>query len=200
MNKKPYVETSTNPKNQLLSSQQKLIEIFLANAGKEFVGKNFILSWQGKDKIKYFSCNQIGFSLNISDTDLLLLAQQGYLQVYVNPPSVIFTEKALEKTSLETDILLLSDNDSIEPQMQILKVDIIQVYAWLVASLVASAISLSLLLIVIQQLLNKNLTIGILSSVSTIASGFVATIFFKNYDKANERLKYLRSKSSAKRK
>lgn len=188
-----------NPKKQLLPSQQKLIEIFLTNAGKEYIGKTFVLSRQGKDKIKYFSCNKIGFSLDISDSELLSLAQQGYLQIYTDHPSVIFTEKSLEKTSPETEVLSLPDNTSMEPHLQILKVDIIQVYAWLIASLVASAVSLFLLLIVIQQVLNRNLAIGIVSGLFTIASGFVTTIFFKNYDKANGRLKHLRSRSSTER-
>lgn len=187
------------PRNQLLLSQQKLVDTFLACAGKEYIGKTFLLNERGKDKIKHFSCDRVGFSLDISDSELFSLARHGYLQIHTDPPAVIFTEKTLERIITKADLSSPSETMLGETDLQILKVDMFQLYAWFVLSLLASVVSLYLLIMAIQQVLNSNLTIGILSGLSTVASGFVTTLFYKNYDKANERLKYLRSKSSIKK-
>src|SRR5574342_1086866 len=73
-----------NPKQQLSHAQRKLIDSFIANAGLEYVGKRFSLSRRGKNKTRYFSCERVEFAQEISDSELLSLAQQGYLQVYAD--------------------------------------------------------------------------------------------------------------------
>jgi len=109
-----------NTLNQsLLSSQKKLLEMFLANAGSEYIGEKFTFSQQ--NKIKYFSCKTARFCLDISNPELLSLAQQGYLQLFTNPPSIIFTEKTLEKTGPGTDIAQPSNRESANPQSEVLK-------------------------------------------------------------------------------
>jgi hypothetical protein len=190
----------SDPKYQLSISQQRLIDTYLANAGTEYIGRKFTLTRRAKNNITCFTSGKVEFGLEISDIDLLTLAQLGYAQTYVNPPAISFTAKILVKPDTEKDSTsTTADNRPAEPHMQVLKVDIIQIYAWLIASLIAAGLSLILLVIAIRQVLNQNIPVGILSGLSTIASGFVTTIFFKNLDKANERLKRLRSESSMSR-
>lgn len=187
------------PTSQFLSSQERLVETFLASAGKEYIGKTFILGWQGKDKTKHFSCNNIGFSLNISDSELFSLAQHGYLQIHTDPPAIIFTEKTLEKTTSETNLIPPSEGKISESDSRILKAYIFEFYAWLALSLVASVVSLYLLTTAIQQVLDNNVTPGIVSALFTAVSGFVTTMFFKRSDKANKQLKSFRTKLSTKK-
>jgi hypothetical protein len=186
-------------KYSLSLSQQKLIETFRVSAGADYIGKMFTLGRQGENLQRFSYITQtdkikVEFTVHISDSDIFGLAQQGYLLVYTNPPSINFTEKMLEKQSSDANTPR-PPNYSIptDPHSQVLTVDIIQIKAWLIASLIAAAISMLLLVLAIQQLLNQNIPIGIVSGLSTIATGFTTSIFFKNYDKANERVKRLRS-------
>jgi xanthine/uracil/vitamin C permease (AzgA family) len=83
--------------------------------------------------------------------------------------------------------------DRTSPSSQLLKVDIIQVYAWLVACLIAGLLSLFLVFLTVQQILAQNINTTVGAGITTLISSILSAIFFRNYDKANEQLKYLRS-------
>ncbi len=162
------------------------------------MGERFTFNQQGKTK--HFSCKRVGFTLDISDLELLELAQQRFLRVYANPPAIVFTEKTLGKPGSEAEATIRPERQTPGPQDKLFQADLFQLYAWLVVCVIAVAASLSLIIVATLQVLNNNVTIGILSGLATIIPAYVTKICFRNYEKANERLRYLRSKSSTERK
>jgi hypothetical protein len=183
----------------LLDSQKRLLESFRANAGKNYVGERFGFSQQAKSKSKYFSCKGVGFAVDISDSDLLSLAQQGYISVFADHPSIVFTHKAHEELRTEAEATRRPESALPSPQDKLFKADLLQIYAWSLVCLLAASAALVLLVVTALQVLNGNVTIGILSGMATIIPVFLTRVFFRQYEKANERLRHLRSRSSTER-
>jgi hypothetical protein len=181
----------TNHDPQLSSVQHWLLSTFLAQAGEEAIGKHFHITRHGnKVNVKL---GQVDIAL--ADNELVALARLGYLQVFTDQPqSVVFTESVLKLREVTPEVKAPPAESTVSPASQVLRVDIVQVYAWLAACLVAALFSLVLLWLTVREIFDQNLTTSMASGVMTLLSSLLSAVFFKNYDAANERLKYLRSK------
>ena len=83
--------------NHLRDSQHRFLGKFLLQAGQVAVEKRFKIVRRNNKRFARWDKFQIG--IDISDIELMMLAQCGYLEVYADPPSVIFTKKVLENAS-----------------------------------------------------------------------------------------------------
>jgi hypothetical protein len=181
-----------NNKNSLLTeNHQRLFRTFLAQAGESALDKKFELIRHGNRK--YARLNETEISMNLSDQEITALARLGYLQIYTNPPAIVFTPKILTELKKLDNQIKPASSPNLKPSSQILKMDIIQVYAWLITSLIAAIFSLYLLWTTIQFALNNNVSESVFTGVITAVSGLLSAVFFRNYDKANGYLKHLRS-------
>jgi hypothetical protein len=185
------------PANHLIlsNSQQDLIREFLSKAGSEYVDELFALTRRG-NKRRYFSCGSIEIATSLSDEDLFDLAQQGLIEIRADPLSIKFLGKVQEQTIENTPVMSKKGPNN-EPNHRVVQMDIIQVYAWLGVSIIAALFSLVLFGTAVQQVVNQNLPAGLLAGISTPFAGFLTVVFFRNYDKANERLRSLRSEPTS---
>lgn len=182
-----------NEASQLTETQMQFLRTFLTQAGENAIGKTFDLIRH--ENRKYARWRQIDIAVNMSDEDLCALARLGYLRLYLDPPAIVFTEKVAKGPSNEVeDRREISDIEETPARHKVLQMDIIQVYAWLIASLIAAMFSLYLLWLTIQQVLAQNISISIASGSTTVISSLLTALFFRNYDKANQHLKHMRSK------
>jgi len=177
---------------QLTETQKRFLRTFLAQAGEHAIDKKFDLIRHGSRK--YARWGQVDIAVNMSDEDLVALGRLGYLRVYTDPPAIAFTEKVLEEPTNKSEEGQEVSNKGQMLSLQVLRMDIIQVYAWLFASLLAAVFSLFLLWLTVQQALTQNISASIASAIMTAISSLLSGVFFRNYDKANEHLKYMRSK------
>lgn len=172
------MENNLKTHSSLTEAQERFLKSFLAHAQKNDVGKQFDLTRQGNKR--YIKPGKVQIAV-LPDKDLLELYRLGYILRYASPPSIVFTPKVIElKTKVE----------ELPPQeLQVFRVNIIQVYAWLIASLLAALFSLFLLWLTFQQILAKSISTTVASAILTMITSLLSGVFFKNYDKANERLK-----------
>ncbi len=78
-----------------LSGPQKLfLASFLSQAGDQAVGEK--ISFVRYRGLRYLRWKKMKIAVSISDEDLLELARLGYLQIYTDPRSIIFTKLILE--------------------------------------------------------------------------------------------------------
>ena len=181
----------------LTDPQRKFLNTFLLQAGAEAIGQRFDLVRHGHRK--YIRRGEVEVALNMADKELMGLARAGYLQVSASPAAVILTQKILdalppqaEMTERKPDVYQTEEAGS--PNLRVLQVDIVQVYAWLIVSIIAALFCLFLLWWTVQNALEQNISESVLSGIMTAITGLVSAVFFRNYDKANEHLKYLRSR------
>jgi hypothetical protein len=167
--------------NQVSEAQLRLLQMFRLQAGEQFVGKEFDLV--DHESKKYARLAKIEIPLMLSDSELLTMGRLGYLVIKSGPPpTIVFTAKSLS---------VLSSKKSQSPSLGVEQLIIRQVYAWLSISLLAALFALVLLGLVVQRILDGSITDVVATSVLTAISGFLSTVFFKNYHKANEDLKSL---------
>ncbi|MBM4432845.1 MAG: hypothetical protein FJ025_02450 [Chloroflexi bacterium] len=177
----------------LSETQQAFLNTVLAHAGEQAFGKKFDLVQHGTKR--YLRREQATIPVDLSDEDLMLLARLGYVQIYADPPAIVFARRLPEKPAGIEKERKVSSGERVPLSHQIFRVDTIQVYAWLSVSLLAAVVSLILLWLTVQQALAQNISSTVLSAIMTAISSLLSAVFFRNYDKANDRLKYMRSKS-----
>jgi hypothetical protein len=66
--------------------------------------------------------------------------------------------------------------------------DMIQVYAWLIASLIAALFFLFLLWLTVQQALQQHFSASVAAAIVDLISGSLTVVFFNNWNKANQHL------------
>lgn len=92
-------EKLSSPSLGALSEPQKLfLASFLSQAGDQAVGEKF--SFVRYRDLRYLRWKKMKIAVSISDEDLLELARFGYLQIYTNPRSIIFTKLILEAANV----------------------------------------------------------------------------------------------------
>jgi hypothetical protein len=169
----------------LTKAQKSFLRSVRAHKRELIVNRKFLVAHFGN--IRYAKLDNIQILVKLNDKDLLGLARLGYLKRYANPPALVFTDRVFEGQK--------AIRDPKAPSAQIFRANLIQVYAWLGASLLAALFALFLLWLTFQQVLDKNISTGVASALSTMISSLLSGVFFKNYDKANDRLKGTRAKS-----
>jgi hypothetical protein len=160
-------------------TQERFLNSFLSHARKNDFDKKIDLIHQGTKR--YLKLGKTRILVNLSDKDLRELHRLGYIVIYSSPPSILFLHKI---TELKPKALEVSSS-----QRQVFRVNLIQVYAWLIASLLAALFALFLLWLTFQQILAKSISTTVASAILTMVTSLLSGVFFKNYDKANDRLK-----------
>jgi hypothetical protein len=178
---------------QLTDNQRRWLSTFLAQFGEAAVGQKFKVVQHGNRR--YARLGNEDIAINLTDDELVSLSRAGYVQVYASPAAIIFMPRVLEIAPSQVEAPAVEPvQGGLEPgRARVLALDIFQVYAWLGACLVVGLFSVYLLWLTIQQVLAQNLSASIASGLFTLISTFLTNVFFRNYDKANEHLKYLRS-------
>jgi hypothetical protein len=180
--------------NKLTEPQNMFLQLFLTRFGENNIGEKLEIVRHGKRKYARIGREEI--PLSISDDEIIQLAQYGYLEIYSTEPiHIAFTKLTFEKTADKVE----KGNFAVDrksPLSNVLTMDIIQVYAWLGACLIAGLLSLFLLFLTVQQIFAQNISVSIGSGITTLISSLLSVVFLKNYDKANDRLKHLRSLSA----
>jgi hypothetical protein len=179
-----------NQDAHLSQSQQRFLNVLLAEAGKEAVGKKFDLVNAGGQR--YLQREQNVVPVMLSDTDLLHLSRSGYLNIYATttPVSIVFTELVLVNFT-EKGVPEESHNERVSDA--IVRMDMVQVYAWLIASLIAALFFLFLLWLTVQQALQQHFSASVAAAIVDLISGSLTVVFFNNWNKANQHLSHLRS-------
>lgn len=89
------INSLLGPSTNGLSGLQKLfLTTFLLHAGEQAIGEKF--TFTGYKGVRHLQWNRIKIDVSLSDEDLLDLARLGYLQIYTNPRSIVFTKLTLE--------------------------------------------------------------------------------------------------------
>jgi len=183
---------ATTTESPLTDAQALFIDTFHKCTKRDpyFTGKKFALKRLRSKKFALFG--KVRIPINLADKDLFELAGWGYIQLFSSPPGIIFTPKALEHNKEEIVKKKSKEKEAPPPEMQVFRINVIQVYAWLVASLFAASFSLFLLWLTFQQIVNGSISATVATAISTLVTSLLSGVFFKNYDKANERLKNTR--------
>lgn len=178
----------------LTPAQRQFLDTSYLHLRKDpaLIGKKFSLKRLKNKK----GCAQFGMTripIGLTDGDLFALARFGYLKVFADSKEIVFTRKLLELSGEPKKLpAAKKKSEPPSPEMQVFRINVIQVYAWLVTSLIAAIFSLFLLWLTIQQIIAGNLSTTVASAVSTLITSLLSGVFFKNYDKANDRLKNTR--------
>jgi hypothetical protein len=183
--------------SQLTSAQRTFIATVSARIiDEEATDKKFDLIWENDRKCARLE--NIEIPINLTDSELLNLASLGYTEMYLSstPKSIVFKKSILQQ---KTDMEDPDDNKKQALTTRVLDVDIIQVYVWLGACLVFAIIALILLVVTIDGLIAHRISTTVASGIITIVTTIASAIFFRNYDKSNDRLKNFRSDRSPKR-
>jgi hypothetical protein len=167
--------------SSLTKEQERFLKAVLTHVQKKDLGKRFDLLHQGNKR--YIKIGKVQINVNLSDHDLVDLSRLGYILRYASPPAIEFSLRIWEQDS-KPKVEELSS-----PELQVFRINILQVYAWLVASLLAALFSLFLLWLTFQQILDKSISTTVASAILTMITSLLTGVFFKNYDKANDRLK-----------
>jgi hypothetical protein len=173
--------------NQLSSAQKTFIALVSTWIDPQAIGRKLNLIWEKDRKCARLGDNEL--AINLTDNELLDLASLGYLELYLSssPQAIIFKEPIFRRET--------GQKQSGEPHVsskKIVEMDIRQVYVWLGASVVFAMIAIILLVITINALLANKITSTVASGIITLVTTIAAAVFFRNYDKANERLKRFR--------
>jgi hypothetical protein len=168
----------------LSKAQKTFLKSIRMYKREQIVDQKFLLSYIGN--VRYAKSDRSRILLRLTDKDLLGLSKMGYLIRYADPPAIVFTSKIFEGQKVI--------QDPTAPSAQIFRANLIQVYVWLGASLLAAAFALFLLWLTFQYVVGKNLSTSVASALLTMISSLLTGVFFKNYDKANDRLKATRVK------
>jgi len=181
-----------NNVNQLTSAQKTCIVMVSAWIDEDMIGKKIDLVWE-KDR----KCARLGkkeISINLRDSELLQLASLGYVELYLSsaPKSIVF-----KKTILPVKTNEKGPNDPQAPLPdKVMDVDINQLYVWLIACVVFAIVAVILLVVTINAILDQRISTSVASGIISLVTSIASIVFFKNYDKANDRLKRFRSDPS----
>lgn len=145
----------------------------------------YLLIRQGRHQ--YAKGDHAEFPVQCSDQDLLALARMGYIELYSSPPSIVPT--SLVWRPLPTN---QSKGCLAQDAADVLKLDIRQVHAWLLASIAAAVCALLLLALTVIQVLSGNASAGSAATAGSLISSVLTLGFFRQYDRANQRLRGLR--------
>lgn len=125
------------------------------------------------------------FPLQCTDRDLLDLARHGYIKLYTAPPAVVLLPDTEETaTHGPADRSVAGDADG-----PVVRLDIVQVYAWLAASLVGGLFALGLLTFTVVEIVLGRAPLGVASTVAGAISSVLTVAFFRQYDQSNARLR-----------
>jgi hypothetical protein len=165
--------------------QEELLRSFLLSGGENLIGRKFIIQ-KLKSNIKLFKSESIEFIAQISDEQLIQLAQRNCVILFSDPLSIKFTEKSLH--TVKDGVTLLEKEENLDYKREMFAIIRKQVSIWLAASLVACAFFLASLVFLFQQLSLQNIPVGVLSGFISILSGSISTLFIQNYKQANTML------------
>ncbi len=74
-------------------AQKETLQGFLLQAGQAYFNQKFELVCRGKQR--YIQRERLEIQISASDGELLELARLGYLQVYADPPGIVFLTKVM---------------------------------------------------------------------------------------------------------
>lgn len=187
-----------NPRHPLSDSQERLLSTFRTRLGEEAVGKRF--GYTRHSKGFFFTEGGTRIAVDIADKDLVCLGRLGYLLIYSIPHEVVFTKKASEKSPKDAEqttlIIKEQSKEQFREHNRVVWLDLIQAYAWLVLSVVAGLAFIGLLVLLIYWLAVHDSSANLLFGSLDVLSAALATVFFKQWDRANQNLNYMRSKQA----
>lgn len=186
------VDTHMNSKPPHLSrSQERFLQDVRTDLGREVAEQRFILTNSGNRKSLRWKDKQI--TCPLSDTELFDLHRLEYISVYPGPEnshsSIEFHASIWDYTAEETPQKPGHDTAREQRTNDTHRVLIIQVYSWLVASILAAFCFLGIFLFAALQALRGNIAVAVASAIMDVISALATSLFFQQWRHANEWLR-----------